>query len=118
MLKVYSPDHKEKIALDVALRRMTPEWVESGMCCDQTTIDLLDCCRKLMVRLTHPGTLAIQANSQGVPVVVESVWDVYSGKQVFRDVTADRWRQIIGEELDETECDRPIIPIQAAELKR
>lgn len=116
-LKVYDPDQDKKIALDVALYRMTPEWVESGKCCNQTTIDLLECCRKLMVRLTHDGTLAIQANAQGVPVVVESVLDVHSEKQVFREVTAERWRQIVGEEIDESECDRPIVPIQALELR-
>jgi ADP-ribosylglycohydrolase len=117
VLKVYDPDQGTQIPFDVALMRMTPEWVESGHCCNQTTIDLLECCRKLMTRLTHPGTLAIQGNAQGVPVVVESVLDVYSEKQVFREVTAERWRQIVGEELDESECDRPIIPIQAAQLR-
>ena len=34
-----------------ALRRITPEWVESGESCHQTVIDLADACRELLVRL-------------------------------------------------------------------
>lgn len=47
-LKVYDADVGKPIALERALRKMTDEWVDAGMCCSQTTIDLLAACRELL----------------------------------------------------------------------
>ena len=43
-------DGKER-PIDEALRIITPEWVEAGESCQQTTIDLAVACRELRANL-------------------------------------------------------------------
>jgi hypothetical protein len=60
--------------------------------------------------------LAIQANKQGIPVVIESVHGE-NGKLSFQEVSAERWMEIVGQELDLSEVSRPIIPIEFADMR-
>lgn len=54
--------------------------------------------------------IAIQADESGKPVVIEGPDE----NRKFHPVSPERWRAIVGEEIDLSDCDRPIIPVQAA----
>ena len=56
--------------------------------------------------------IAIQANEQGHPVVVECV----DGK--FRAVDSERWAEILAEEIDITETPRAIIPVSVSDVPK
>jgi uncharacterized protein YbjT (DUF2867 family) len=56
--------------------------------------------------------IAIQANEQGHPVVIECV----DGK--FREVDSERWAEMLAEEIDITETPRAIIPVTFADVPK
>lgn len=56
--------------------------------------------------------LVLQANEHGIPVVMEFI-PGESSNDCYCVVTAERWREILSDELDLSETDRPIVPIQA-----
>lgn len=58
--------------------------------------------------------LAIQANEQGAPVLIES-YDVGAGKIKFREVDNERWTEILEEGLgDVSDTPQAIVPITTA----
>jgi hypothetical protein len=52
--------------------------------------------------------LAIQADENGRPVLIESVAD---GPAYFQEVTPERWCQIVAEEFGFSDAPRAVIPI-------
>lgn len=59
--------------------------------------------------------IAIQANEQGHPVVIESF--ERDGKRSFREVDAERWAEIVGEEIDLSATPQAIIPVTVATIE-
>lgn len=56
-----------------ALRVITDEWVESGECCNQTTIDLANACRKLLAEI-HASQY--KGHESGQPFSSEGLLDM------------------------------------------
>lgn len=47
-MKIYDCQDAKSIPLSKAIKKMTPEWIEQGWNCEQTTIDALAACAQLL----------------------------------------------------------------------